>query len=106
MPVRSPLTAAARQRSRRPARHVVCPIDIFPPTAFLQFYKSCFGNWGQIIGIRYQFPTKKSMKAEQAGAFFSSESGEKKRTGRVGLCVSLKNYRNANTNGWGGQCVS
>jgi hypothetical protein len=27
----------------------------------------------------------KSLKAEQAGAFFSSESAEKKRTGRVGL---------------------
>jgi hypothetical protein len=27
------------------------------------------------------------LKAEQAGAFFSSESGEKKRTGRVGLSV-------------------
>ena len=26
MPARSPLTAAARQRSRRPVRHVVCPI--------------------------------------------------------------------------------
>ena len=26
MPVRSPLTAAARQRSRRPARHVVFPV--------------------------------------------------------------------------------
>jgi hypothetical protein len=30
----------------------------------------------------------KSLKAGQAGAFFSSESGEKKRTGRVGLSVS------------------
>ena len=30
----------------------------------------------------------KSLKAEQAGAFFSSESGEKKRTGRVGLGVT------------------
>jgi len=30
----------------------------------------------------------KSLKAEQAGAFFSSESGEKKRTGRGGLSVS------------------
>ena len=30
----------------------------------------------------------KFLKAEQAGAFFSSESEEKKRTGRVGLSVS------------------
>jgi hypothetical protein len=34
---RSPLTAAARQRSRRPDRHVVCPNGIFTPTAFLRF---------------------------------------------------------------------
>jgi len=39
MPVRSPLTAAARQCSRRPDRHVVCPIDKFPPMAFLRFNK-------------------------------------------------------------------
>jgi hypothetical protein len=36
-----------------------------------------------------------SLKAEQAGAFFSSESGEKKRTGRVGPSVP-SNCRNAN----------
>jgi len=35
--------------------------------------------------------------AKQAGAFFSSESGEKKRTGRVGLSVTQNfNSRNAN----------
>ena len=44
------------------------------------------------------------MKAEQAGAFFSSESGEKKRTGRGGLSVTsigkrIVNSRNANPNG-------
>jgi hypothetical protein len=39
----------------------------------------------------------KSLKAEQAGAFFSSESGEKKRTGRGGLSVTQSfNSRNAN----------
>ena len=31
------------------------------------------------------------MKAEQEGAFFSSESGEKNRTGWVGQSVSLFN---------------
>ena len=36
MPVRSPLTAAARQCSRRPARHVVVRSQ-FSPTAFLWF---------------------------------------------------------------------
>jgi len=34
MPARSPLTAAARQCSRRPARHVVCPLAV---------------NWGQTL---------------------------------------------------------
>jgi len=49
---------------------------------------------------------KTTPQAEQAGAFFSSESGEKKRTGRVGLSVSLKNLRNANPNGWVGLSVT
>jgi hypothetical protein len=86
MPARSPLTAAARQRSRRPARHVVCPLANFSPTAFLKLLKLLLPK---VIGVRQQFQPKISMKAGQAGAFFSSESGEKKRTGRVGLSVSL-----------------
>jgi hypothetical protein len=49
----------------------------------------------RLIGVRHQLKPKKSMKAEQAGAFFSSESGEKKRTGRVGLSVTSCS-RNAN----------
>ena len=53
----------------------------------------------------------KFLKAEQAGAFFSSESAEKKRTGRVGLSVTLigkrvVNSRNANPNGQVGQSVT
>jgi hypothetical protein len=35
--------------------------------------------------IEIPFQQIKSPKAGQAGAFFSSESAEKKRTGRVGL---------------------
>jgi hypothetical protein len=49
---------------------------------------------------------KTTTQAGQAGAFFSSESGEKKRTGRGGLSVSLKNDRNANPNGRVGLSVT
>ena len=51
MPARSPLNAAARQRSRRPARHVVCPIDIFPLAVFLRLQV----NWGQTPISVFQF---------------------------------------------------
>jgi hypothetical protein len=59
---------------------------------------------GRVNGVRHQLKPKKSLKAEQAGAFFSSESGEKKRTGRGGLSVTsigkrIVNSRNANPNG-------
>jgi hypothetical protein len=74
MSARSPLTAALRQRSRRPARHAVCPFEVFLRQHF--------------FGYRNSASTKNSLKAEQAGAFFSSESAEKKRTGRVGLSVT------------------
>ena len=80
MPARSPLTAAARQRSRRPDRHVVCPLAVFLRVI----------NWGQtpIFVIEISQQPKYSLKAEQEGAFFSSESAEKNRTGWVGLRVS------------------
>jgi hypothetical protein len=39
MPAQSPLTAALRQRSRRPDRHVVCPLANFSPTVILRFDK-------------------------------------------------------------------
>ena len=45
MPARSPLTAATRQRSRRPARHVVCPI-VTP------FFDSFFAMTDRHIVIR------------------------------------------------------
>ena len=49
----------------------------------------------------------KFLKAEQAGAFFSSESGEKKRTGRVGLCVPQRlDRRNTKPNGRVGLSVT
>ena len=73
MPVRSPLTAAARQCSRRPARHVVVRSQ-FSPTAYLRFDEPLtFVNEKALVPKTSQRPTE--------GAFFSSESAEKNRTG-------------------------
>ena len=81
MPVRSPLTAAARQCSRRPARHVVVS-SIFSPTAFLRF------DIPRPDENRNSASTKYITEAESEGAFFSSESAEKNRTGWFGQSVT------------------
>ena len=44
MSVRSPLTAALRQRSSRPARYVVYPLANFSTTAFLKLLKLLLSN--------------------------------------------------------------
>jgi hypothetical protein len=77
MSARSPLTAALRQRSRRPARHVVCLPAVFSDGV------------SEVNEISLE--PKRSRQAEQEGAFFSRESGEKNRTGWVGQSVSLFN---------------
>jgi hypothetical protein len=78
-----------RQRSRRPDRHVVCSLAIFPPAAFLRFDKQIKLGSGTNYSVIKDFQySKYSLKAEQEGAFFSSESAEKNRTGWVGLRVS------------------
>ncbi len=61
-----------RQRSRRPARHVVYPFDVFPDSIFAS----------REIGVRFQLIP--SLQADSEGVFFSSESAEKKHTGWVG----------------------
>jgi len=83
MPARSPLTTAARQRSRRPARHVVIRSQ-FSPTVFLRFDKPLVFVYETV-----RVPVT-SLQDDSEGAFFSSESAEKKRTGWVGQSVSLK----------------
>ena len=103
MPVRSPLTAASRQCSRRPARHVV---------VHSQFFSDCISAVNYVFlarhfcGYKTKLQPQKALQADSEGAFFSSESAEKKRTGWVGQSVSSMNRTKANPSGWVGQSVS
>ena len=68
-------SAATFASARPPCRH--------PLTVFLRMHFCA-------IGVRFQLisRTKRSLQADSEGAFFSSESAEKKRTGWVGLSVT------------------
>ena len=81
MPARTPLTAYGNVR--------------VGPTA-MAFVRAAYFLRRHFCSYRNIVSPNKSMKAEQEGAFFSSESGEKNRTGWVGLSVSLRfDNRNA-----------
>ena len=81
MPARTPLTAYGNVR--------------VGPTA-MAFVRTAYFLRRHFCSYRNLVSPNKSMKAEQEGAFFSSESGEKNRTGWVGLSVSLRfDNRNA-----------
>ena len=75
MPVRSPLTAYGNVRVGPPAMPLICT----------KFFFDCICTVKEM-----ELEPNKPLKAEQEGAFFSSESAEKNRTGWVGLSVSLK----------------
>jgi len=64
------------------------------PTAMSFVHSKYFSDSISLV-VEILLQPDESLKAEQAGAFFSSESGEKKRTGRVGQSVP-SNCRNAN----------
>ena len=87
-----------RQRSRRPARHVVCPFAMFSPTAFLRL--------ASINNFEKRNRSKKvtSLQADSEGVFFSSESAEKKHTGWVGqACLQTSSAEMPTNSGWVGQ---
>ncbi len=70
MPVRSPLTAATRQCTRRPARHVVIRSQ-FSPTAYLRFDKLLtFVNEKALVPKTSQRPT-------EGGRFFRAKAQKK-----------------------------
>jgi len=73
MPARTPLTAYGNVR--------------VGPTA-MAFVRTAYFLRRHFCSYRNLVSPNKSMKAEQEGAFFSSESGEKNRTGWVGLSVT------------------
>ena len=77
MPARTPLTAYGNVR-----------VD---PTA-MAFVRTAYFLRRHFCSYRNIVSPNKSMKAEQEGAFFSSESGEKNRTGWVGqACLRVTN---------------
>jgi hypothetical protein len=73
MPARTPLTAYGNVR--------------VGPTA-MAFVRTAYFLRRHFCSYRNLVSPNKSMKAEQEGAFFLSESGEKNRTGWVGLSVT------------------
>ena len=72
------------------------------PLTAMSLVRTAYFLRRHFCGYRDPASTKNSLKAEQAGAFFSSDQRRKKRTGRVGLSVSSNgtsvpsNCRNAN----------
>ena len=69
MPGRSPLTAATRQCSRRPARHVVVRSQ-FSPTAFLRFDEP-------LVLVNETSLTPKHHRGRQRGRFFQAKAEKK-----------------------------
>ena len=67
MPVLSPLTAAERQFSRRPARHVVIR---------LQFFADCISAVRSTSSVdkRNSFNTKTAVQADPRGCFFRAKA--------------------------------
>ena len=90
MPGRSPLTAYGNVRVGPPAMSLI----------HSQFFSDCISAVQET-----QLQPKRVLQAESEGAFFSSESVEKKRTGWFDQSRST-NRRNANQVGWFGQSVS
>ena len=91
MPVRSPLTAATRQCSRRPARHVVIRSQ-FSPTAFQRFDEP-------LVFVNETALVTKHHRGRQRGRFFRAKAQKKNRTGWSAKAC-LHDSRNANTFGW------
>ena len=84
MPVRSPLTAALRQRSRRPARQVACPLAVF-----LQLHFCGSKNPAIPITDKETFlKPNSSLRPNRRGRFFRAKA-EKKSAPDGSACACL-----------------
>ena len=100
-PGRSPLTAASRQCSRRPARHVVVHSQ-FSPTAFLRLKKPSFNqihNKGRQRGRFFRAKAQKKIAPDGRPKRDFNELHECQYIRMVGQSVSSMNCTNANTSG-------
>ena len=107
-PGRSPLTAAARQCSRRPARHGVVR-STFSPTAFPRLKKSSFNqihHRGRQRGRFFRAKAQKKIAPDGRSKRDFNEPPECQHIRMVGQSVTSMNRRNANPFGCVGKSVT